>query len=119
MTTVHPIQGHRSLPQEAAWFRVAARSGLFFEPGGDGGARDAEGAAQATKTAPLLVGTQNFIASLGQVTLRRRVLPVLSSTCVTAVTLLPVWRLAIFDERLTLAEWAVERDRDHHRPPNA
>lgn len=118
MTTVHPIQAHRLAQPEAALWQGLAPLLLFFEPGGDRGARDAEGAAQATQTAPLLVGAQNFIASLGEIALRRRVLPVLSATRLTAVTLLPVGRVAILDELLALTERTPQRDRHHHPPPN-
>lgn len=93
----------------------AGKLRAFFEPGTDCIARHSEGLVQAAQAAALLIGSQNSLALLENVTFGSQVSLVLATTAATAVALLAGGFTAVLDQVFIFAqtEWIVQRNRDH------
>jgi len=75
---------------------------LCFDPAGHGGARNPEGAREATKTAAFLGGVQNLVAASLWIGVGSRVLAALPSACSTARQLFAIGGMSIAYQSLTL-----------------
>src|SRR5215213_3817949 len=101
-TRVRPTPAPAARPP-AASRRVGAARLPFFEPPGDGLARDAEGAREAAQGTAIVVGAQDLLALLFTVGVRARLLAAALAAVAAQVTLAAVGRQPVTHYVLALA----------------
>src|SRR5881275_1975793 len=111
-TRVLPTPARAARPPRASRRGWAVRL-PFFEPAGDGLARDAEGAREATQTAALVVGAKYLLALLFTVSVRPRLFAAALRAVAAQVTLPPVGGQPVTHDVPALAVLTSEGDNNH------
>ena len=97
---------------------VSLRSGsaaAFFEPTGDGVARDAEGARESAQRAALVIGAQDCFALFRGVAIRLRVVAACATAVGTEVALFAIIRQPVADDVDAAAVATSKFDCNHQR----